>query len=67
MEQKSHGTRVWVDKLEPLKAPLLFNLRMDPFEKADHTNTYWDWYSRLIFMLARASSYVAGFAQTFQE
>jgi len=67
MEQASHGTRVWVDKLEELKAPLLFDLRMDPFEKAEHTNTYWDWYSRHIFLFGRASSYVVPFIKSFKE
>ncbi len=67
MEQESHGTRVWVDKLVPLKAPLLFDLRMDPFEKALHTNTYWDWYSRHIFLFGKAASYILPFAQSFQE
>ena len=55
MEQKSHGTRVWRDELVPLKAPLLLDLRMDPFEKALHTNTYCDFYSRNIFVFGRAA------------
>ena len=67
MEQEAHGTRVWIDKLVPLKAPLLFDLRMDPFEKAMETNNYWQWYSYRIFMLARASSYVVPFIQSFKE
>jgi arylsulfatase len=67
LEQKSHGTRVWVDKLVDLKAPLLFDLRMDPFEKALHTNTYWDWYTKNIFLMYRATSYIVPFIQSFKE
>ena len=67
MEQRAHGTRVWVEDLVPLKAPILFDLRMDPFEKAMHTNTYWDWYSRRIYMLSRGSSYVLDFIKTFKD
>jgi arylsulfatase len=67
MEQKSHGTRVWIDDLVKLKAPLLFDLRMDPFEKALHTNTYWDWYSKRIYLLGRGAMYVVPFIQSFED
>ncbi|WP_075602486.1 arylsulfatase [Saccharicrinis aurantiacus] len=67
MEQKHHGQDVWVYKLEPLKAPLLFDLRMDPFEKARETNSYHDWYARHIFMFGWAGSYVMEFKQTFKD
>lgn len=30
-------------------------------------NTYWDWYSRHIFLFGKAATYVTLFAQTFQE
>ena len=67
MEQKAHGSRVWLEELVPLKAPLLFDLRMDPFEKALETNSYFDWYTRRIYMIARAASYVVPFIQSFAE
>ncbi len=46
MEQRVPGTLdVWVEPFVPLRVPKLFNLRTDPFERADTTsNTYWDWY-----------------------
>ena len=45
MEQRCPGTlQVWFEPFTPLRAPKLFNLRTDPFERADITsNTYWDW------------------------
>ncbi len=67
LEQKAHGTRVWFEELVELKAPLLFDLRMDPFEKAMETNTYWDWVTRRIYLFGRAASYVLPFIQSFEE
>src|SRR5262245_45760906 len=45
MEQRMQGTlRIWQEPFVPLRFPKLFNLRTDPFERADITsNTYWDW------------------------
>ena len=34
-EQRAHGFDVWQDPLVPLRAPKLFTLRGDPFERAD--------------------------------
>ena len=36
---------VWAEPFVPLRVPKLFNLRTDPFERADITsNTYYDWF-----------------------
>ena len=45
MEQRAPGTlRVWAEPFVPLRVPKLFNLRTDPYERADITsNTYYDW------------------------
>ena len=45
MEQRVQGTlQVWAEPFVPLRVPKLFNLRTDPFERADITsNTYYDW------------------------
>ncbi len=61
------GSRVWLEELVELKAPLLFDIRMDPFEKALETNTYYDWYTNRIFPIARAASYVLPFIQSFKK
>ena len=35
---------VWAQPLVKLRLPHIFNLRRDPFERADfNSNTYWDW------------------------
>jgi arylsulfatase len=46
MEQRAPGTlRVWAEPFTPLRLPKLFDLRADPYERADITsNTYYDWY-----------------------
>ena len=45
MEQRVQGTmQIWAEPFVPLRVPKLYNLRMDPFERADVTsNTYYDW------------------------
>ena len=45
MEQRVQGTlQIWAEPFVTLRVPKLFNLRTDPFERADITsNTYWDW------------------------
>ena len=67
MEQKAEGQDVWFYKLEQLKAPWLYDLRMDPFEKAKETNRYHDWWARRVFMLGWGGSYVVEFKNTFKE
>ena len=44
-EQRATGTlRVWAEPFTKLRIPKLFNLRSDPYERADITsNTYYDW------------------------
>ena len=67
MEQKHYGQEVWMYKLEKLKAPWLYDLRMDPFEKARETNTYQDWWARHLFMVGWGASYVVDFKNTFKD
>jgi arylsulfatase len=69
MEQKDTGTlSVWGNPFTPLRIPLLFNLRRDPYEFATITsNTYWDWYLDHVFLLLPASEYVGEFLMTFKE
>ena len=45
LEQRAPGTlRVWSEPYTELRVPKIFNLRTDPYERADITsNTYYDW------------------------
>jgi arylsulfatase len=69
MEQKEAGTfRVWMEPFVPLRLPLLFNLRRDPYERASITsNTYYDWMLDHVFLMVPAQAYVARFLETFAE
>ncbi|MGD9137817.1 MAG: arylsulfatase [Desulfobacterales bacterium] len=69
MEQKSQGTfRVWMEPFVPLRVPLIFNLRRDPYERATITsNTYFDWLLDRAFLLVPAQAYVGNFLATFKE
>ena len=69
MEQKTNGTfRTWMDPLVPLRVPLIFNLRRDPYERAEETsNTYYDWLLDRAYLLVPAQTYVGEFLKTFKE
>ena len=69
MEQKTQGTfRVWMEPFVPLRVPLIFNLRRDPYERAEITsNTYYDWLLDHAFLLVPAQAYVGRFLATFKE
>jgi arylsulfatase A-like enzyme len=69
MEQRSPGTlALWAEPFTPLRIPKLFNLRTDPFERADVTaNTYWDWYASKAYMILAAQAIVGRFLETFGE
>ena len=69
MEQKTQGTfRVWMEPFVPLRVPLMFNLRRDPYERAEITsNTYYDWLLDRAFLLVPAQAYVGRFLATFKE
>lgn len=69
LEQRRAGTlQVWAEPFTVLRIPKLYNLRTDPFERADTTsNTYWDWYLSKAFVIMAAQNIVAEFIQTFEE
>ena len=60
--------RVWSEPFVTLRVPKLFNLRTDPFERADITSvTYYDWFVDHVFLLVPAQAYVGEFLATFGE
>jgi arylsulfatase len=69
MEQRVQGTlRIWAEPFVTLRVPKLFNLRTDPYERADITsNTYYDWFIDHAFLMVPAQDYVGRFLATFQE
>jgi arylsulfatase A-like enzyme len=69
LEQRAPGTLlVWAEPFVPLRVPKIFNLRRDPFERADITsNTYYDWLIDRAFLLYGAQAYVGQFLATFKD
>jgi arylsulfatase A-like enzyme len=66
--QRAHGLNVWLEPFVELRAPLLTNLRMDPFELAHEIGMdYGRWYVEHMFMIAPAGAYVATWLQSFRE
>lgn len=68
-EQRARGTlAIWQEPFTPLRVPKMFNLRTDPFERADVTsNTYYDWLIDHAYLMYGAQSLVAQFLATFAE
>ena len=58
MEQRCQGTlQIWAEPFTRLRIPKIFNLRTDPYERADQTsNTYWEWYIRSHHLLYGAQA-----------
>ncbi len=69
LEQRVQGTlRIWAEPFTPLRMPKMFNLRTDPYERADITsNTYYDWTMDHAYLVVPAQGYVAQFLATFKE
>ena len=69
MEQRATGTlQIWMEPFVPLRVPKLFNLRTDPFERADITsNTYFDWLLDNAILVMTASAVTTQFLDTFEE
>lgn len=69
MEQRMAGTLgVWANPFTPLRLPLIFNLRRDPYEAATITsNTYYDWQLDHAFLLVPAQTVVGRFLSTFKD
>ena len=69
MEQRVPGTmQVWAEPFVPLRLPKIFNLRTDPYERADITsNTYYDWFLHHAYFIYVAQAAAMKFAETFEE
>jgi arylsulfatase len=69
MEQRAVGTlQIWSEPFTVLRLPKLYNLRTDPFERADITsNTYWNWWLTKGYLALVAQSVAMEFALTFKD
>jgi arylsulfatase len=69
MEQRCTGTlQVWAEPFSRLRLPKLFNLRTDPYERADGTsNTYYDWFLHRDYIIFAAQTIMGQFVATFKD
>jgi arylsulfatase len=68
LEQEAHGLEVWMKPLTVLRAPKIFNVRSDPFERGEHeAGAYDTWFVEHLFVLVPAQVIVGNYLQTFQK
>jgi arylsulfatase A-like enzyme len=69
LKQNAEGLKVWQQPFETLRAPLLTNLRMDPFERAyaEDAMGYQRWYLEHMYAFAPAGAFVGQWLQSFRE
>jgi arylsulfatase len=69
MEQRAPGTlQVWAEPFTVLRLPKLFDLRADPYERADITsNTYYEWELNSAPVMAGSVILVAKYLESYKE
>jgi arylsulfatase len=68
MEQRAHGFDVWQEPLVTLRLPKIFDIRMDPFERADHEAMgYEKWRFDRTFLMGPAQAYAGAWLKSFED
>ena len=66
--KKPGGFPVWYEPFDCLRIPKLFNLRMDPYERADIvSDQYDDWRVKNAYLMGWMTFHAAGFIETFAQ
>jgi arylsulfatase len=67
-QREPGGFQVWANPFTCLRVPKIFNLRMDPYERADVvSDQYYDWSTKNVYLGQYAVSKVAPFLATFKQ
>ena len=67
-ENRAEAFEVWREPFVDLRVPLLFNLRRDPFEKAQHnSNTYNDWFLDHVYLINAGVKVAQDFLMTLVD
>jgi len=67
-EQRAKTMQLWAEPFVPLRLPKLFNLRRDPFERADeNSNGYWNWVVEHVFVIYPMQALAAEQIQSFKD
>lgn len=68
LENRGQAFGIWREPFTELRIPLLFHLRRDPFEKAQHnSNTYNDWFLDRPFVIVPLQQLAGKFLKTLAE
>ena len=68
LKQDAHSLDVWREPFVQLRAPLIANLRSDPFERGEYEGIdYGRWFIDHAFVLAPAAAFVGQWLQSFRE
>jgi arylsulfatase A-like enzyme len=67
-EQRATRMMCWAEPFVKLRMPKMFNLRRDPFERADdNSNTYWDWIFDHAFLIYEMQAVVGAQLENFAK
>jgi arylsulfatase len=66
-EQEHTGLDVWKREFTNLRAPNMYNLQADPFERGTESFEYPKWMADRMFMMVPAQALVAQWLQSFKE
>lgn len=68
MEQRAKTLQCWFEPFVRYRAPKIFNLRRDPFERADeNSNSYWDWVISHAYIIYAMQGAVANQMEAFEK
>jgi arylsulfatase len=67
MEGAEQGIAIWQRAFDTLRMPKLFNLRADPFERAESSIQYDAWQAQHMFMFVPAQAAVQKWIETFKD
>jgi len=67
-EQRAKTMQLWAEPFVDLRLPKVFNLRRDPFERADeNSNSYWNWMVEHAFVIYPMQALAGEQLQSFLE
>jgi arylsulfatase len=66
-EQEHKGLDVWKRDFTNLRAPTIYNLRADPFERGTESFEYGKWMAERMFLIVPSQAVVAQWLATFKE
>ncbi len=68
LEQRAKTMQVWAEPFVQLRVPKLFNLRRDPFERADeNSNGYWNWVLEHFYIIPAAAIFIGQQLISYQQ